>query len=368
MEIQIEELNNNITLFTLINKSSNIILKCISYGATITSLYLPNNNNILEEVILCPNINDLLDNNSNNNKPKYVGTIGRVANRISKGKFHLNNKEYNLIINNGENHLHGGLKGFDKKIWNYELINDENYVGVRFLLDINDMDEGYPGDLKVTAEYILTNTNNLKMKYTATTNKTTPINMTNHTFWNLSGFFRSSIKTHSLHLAYDQYLPVDSGLIPLGEPATVKDTPFDFTTTNSLGPAIEEIVHNGVHGIDHSYVYHYPNTVTNTNTDTNTDITDFHYVGTLSHEESGRKLTIHSNQLAIQIYTGNFLSNSNNNGFDENGVFDPFFQHNGICLENQGYPNAINQSNFPSILLHPGEVYNHETIYSFSTF
>lgn len=302
-------------------------------------------------------MNDLL--NINSNKPKYVGTIGRVANRIAKGKFTLENKEYNLIINNGENHLHGGRVGFDKRIWNWSLINEDNRVGVLFTLDVNDMEEGYPGDLKVTAEYCLTNTNEITMKYTAVTNKTTPINMTNHTFWNLSGFHRSSIKTHSLHLAYDQYLPVDIGLIPLGEPATVKDTPFDFTTLKSLGPAIEEIVHNGVHGIDHSYVYSpNPNENDNENPVPSEYITNhfnnLHYVGTLSHEESGRKLIIHSNQPAIQIYTGNFLATNNNNN-DNDTEFDPFFQHNGICLENQGYPDAINQPNFPSVLLHPGD-------------
>lgn len=331
----------------LLRNSKGMQIILVNYGATILSLYVPDRHGVLEDVVLCAPYEELISPNST--KPKYVGTIGRVSNRIAAGKFVLNDREYTLAINNGVNHLHGGIKGFDKKIWNYELIQEENRVGVRFTITSPDMEEGYPGTVQATAEYCLTEDNDLTMKFQAVTDMTTPISMTNHTFWNLSGAYRSSIKSHTLQLSCDGYLPIDAGLIPLGNIASVDNTPFDFTTPRLLGTAIDEITHNGVSGIDHSFV----------SRSYLTSSGQVSHIATLTDPQSGRQLIISSNQPAIQVYTGNFLP------IVADDSMDPFRQHHGVCLENQGFPNAINEPNFPSILLRPNQEYLHEAIYSF---
>jgi aldose 1-epimerase len=326
---------------------------CISYGATMNSALIPDRSGLLEEVILCASFEELISSESP--KPKYVGTIGRVANRIAKGQFQLDDVEYSLAINNGENHLHGGITGFDKQVWDFTLIREEKRVGVRFTLTSPHLEEGYPGTVEAVAEYCLTDSNDLTMKFMASTNKSTPINMTNHAFWNLSGSFRSNIKSHLLQLTCGGYLPIDTGLIPVGNIASVEGTPFDFTSPRSLGSAIDQITHNGVSGIDHCYIS--SNQILSPN--------QVQHIATLTDLNSGRQLLIHSNQPAIQVYTGNFLPILTTEGEDESQGRDPFHQHNGVCLENQGYPNAVNEPNFPSIILHPGEAYVHESVYSF---
>jgi aldose 1-epimerase len=335
----------------VLRNKNGVQITCLSYGATLRSVLMPDRNQIFEEVLLCAPFEELISPDSK--RPKYVGTIGRVSNRIAKGKFQLAEQEYTLAINNGSNHLHGGLKGFDKKVWSYSLINEEERVGVVFSLASPDMEEGYPGTVQVTAEYCLTATDEITMRFTATTDRSTPISLTNHAFWNLSGAFRSNIKSHLLELSCDGFLPIDSGLIPLGNIASVTGTPFDFTSPQLLGSAIDQIVHNGVPGIDHSFV------------STAATIASLHHMATLSDPLSGRQLIIRSNQPAIQVYTGNFLPSSV--AEEEGESRDPFRQHHGVCLECQGYPNAVNEPTFPSIILHPGEEYLHESIYSLRT-
>jgi aldose 1-epimerase len=360
MEIEVNEIGRcgDVTVNEIVMRaSSGVKVTCLSYGATVNSAFIPDRNGFLEEVILCAPFEELISSESQ--KPKYVGTIGRVANRIAKGRFQLDEVEYSLAINNGENHLHGGIRGFDKQVWDFTLIREERRVGARFTLSSPDMEEGYPGNVEVVAEYCLTDSNTLTMKFLASTDKSTPVNMTNHTFWNLSGSFRSSIKSHLLQLSCGGYLPIDAGLIPLGKIASVEGTPFDFTSPRSLGSAIDQISHNGVSGIDHCFISSnqllFPNQV--------------QHVATLTDPNSGRQLLIQSNQPAIQVYTGNFLPilsvAAAAEEEEEDGGRDPFHQHNGVCLENQGYPNAVNESNFPSIILHPGEEYVHESVYSF---
>jgi aldose 1-epimerase len=261
----------------------------------------------------------------------------------------MNNNSYNLAINNGPNHLHGGLRGFDKNIWNFTLVEEPERVGVKFTYISVDGEESYPGNLKVSAEYYLTSTNEIHMIFDAKTDKNTPINMTNHAFWNLSGNFCRSIKEHSLQLACSHYLPVNSTLIPTGEIAHVNGTPFDFTNPKQLGDAIENINHVGSNGIgnftgiDHCFV------------NDNTDTTENRYVATLTDDISGRQLIVYSNQTSVQIYTGNFLSKDPNDA--------PFVVHNAMCIENQNFPNSPNQPNFPSIILNPGEKYHHSAVY-----
>jgi aldose 1-epimerase len=335
-------LDTDVHQFTVRN-SQGVQLTCLSYGATLNSLICPDRNGVLEEVILCASYDELISAESK--KPKYVGTIGRVSNRIAKGKFDLDGSIYSLAINNGENHLHGGLRGFDKVVWSWSIIQEDDTAGVKFSYSSPHLEEGYPGTLEVTAEYRLTARSDVVMKFEATTDRLGPVSITNHAFWNLSGSFSRSIRDHTLHLACDRYLPVDLGLIPEGVAAPVAGTPFDFTSPSPLGPSIDSIIHNGVHGIDHSFVVSKSND-------------DLPFVATLSDPDSGRQLTIHCNQPAIQVYTGNFLPLVS-------ADTDPFRQHYGVCLECQGYPDAVNQPQFPSILLGPGEVYSHHAIYSF---
>jgi aldose 1-epimerase len=342
----------------VLRNQNGIQLSCLSYGATLSSVLMPDRNQILEEVLLCAPYEDLISPDST--QPKYVGTIGRVSNRIAKGKFELNEREYSLAINNGPNHLHGGLRGFDKRVWSYSLINEEKRVGVIFSLLSPDMEEGYPGTVQVTAEYCLTATDDITMRFLATTDQATPLGLTNHAFWNLSGAFRSNIKSQLLHLSCDGFLPVDAGLIPLGHISPVEGTSFDFTSPQLLGPAIDQIVHNGVHGIDHSFVFTSDAAAAAADGQSGQPRPAPRHVATLTDPLSGRQLVIRSNQPAIQVYTGNFLPSLPAEALS----LDPFHQHNGVCLECQGYPNAVNEPAFPSPILHPGEEYLHESIYS----
>ena len=235
-----------VDLYTLTN-ANGLKVKIITYGATITDVEVPDRNGKLENVAL---FRDSLEDYMDKSTPYFGSTIGRYGNRIAKGKFTLDGKEYTLATNNGENSLHGGMKGFDKVVWKAEPVKSNDSVGVKFTYVSPDGEEGYPGTLTAQVIYSLTDKNELKMDYTATTDKPTVVNLTNHTYWNLSGAGSGDILGEELMLNADSYLPVDEGLIPTGEVKSVKGTPMDFTTPMAIGSRIDQVPG----GYDHCYV------------------------------------------------------------------------------------------------------------------
>jgi aldose 1-epimerase len=275
--------------------------------------------------------------------PYFGATVGRFANRIAKGKFTLDGKEYTLAANNGPNHLHGGIKGFNRVMWKAEEVKNDKEVGVRFSYLSRDGEEGYPGNLTVTALYTLTADDELKIEFTAKTDKPTVLNLTNHNYWNLNGAFSGSILDHVLMLTAHQYVPVDEDLIPTGELAGVEGTPLDFRKPKPIGQDIQKIKSDPV-GYDHCFVL-------------NNQDGDLALAARVKDPDSGRVMEVYTTQPGIQLYTGNFLSG----GEGEGGAR----QHEAFCLETQHYPDAPNQKNFHSAALRPGQTYKQTTVHKF---
>ncbi len=274
-------------------------------------------------------------------QPPYFGAlIGRYGNRIAKGKFKIDNVEYTLATNNGVNHLHGGNKGYDKAVWDATIVNDStptlllNYVS-------KDGEEGYPGTLKVNVRYTLTNDDELEIEYNAETDKPTIVNLTQHNYYNLSGDVANSIRDHKLMITADAYTPVDSTLIPTGEIAAVKGTPFDFTTPEKIGARIDQV--KG--GYDHNWVL-------------NRKDNSLQLVAVLSDSISGRKLEVYTEEPGLQFYSGNFLD-----GKFKTSDGKPINLHSALCLETQHFPDSPNEPKFPSTILRPGEKYHTVTKY-----
>ena len=328
---------DEVELYTLTN-THGLVVKIMTYGATVTAVELPDRDGKVENVTL--NMKTLDDYLAGH--PYFGSTVGRYANRIARGRFTLDGKEYTLATNNGLHHLHGGEKGFDKRVWAAEPIKDNEFVGVKFSLESADGEEGYPGTLAVTVTYSLTNDNELRMEYTARTDKPTHVNLTNHIYWNLTG--AGDVLGHELTLHADAYLPVDDGLVPLGPTRPVKDTPMDFTAPKTIGSRIDRV--EG--GYDHCYVLNKqdgrPKRLS--------------LAARVVEPKSGRVMEIFTTQPGIQFYTGNFLDGEPNSG--------GFEQHRGFCLETQHYPDSPNQPEYPSTILMPGETYKKVTVHRFS--
>ena len=314
----------------------------IEYGATVTAVNVPDKTGLIENITLsCQGLAGYQACTS------YFGcTVGRYCNRIANGKFTIDGKEYQLATNNGPNHLHGGKVGFDKQIWKAEQLIDPQYVGVRMTLTSKDGDEGYPGNLLVTVDYILNNQNELKIDYTATTDAATHVNLTNHNYWNLGGAGSGTILKHELQLPSTEYLPVDETAIPTGKPASVEGTPFDFRKATAIGARIDQ-VGDDPKGYDHNYLV-VPSKSEN----------GLSLAAVLFDPDSGRKMEVLTDQPGIQFYSGNFL-----NGQPGSGGFP---KNSALCLETQKYPDAPNQPTFPTSLLKPGETYRHTTVHKFS--
>lgn len=327
-----------VSLFTLTN-SNEMEVKITNYGGIITSIRTPDANGNLDNVVLgFESLDKYLEGT-----PYFGAIIGRYGNRIADGGFSIDGTEYELATNDGNNHLHGGEVGFDKVLWNAE-IQDDNSLKLTYLSE--DGEEGYPGNLEVAVVYSLTNDNELKIKYEATTDKATPVNLTNHSYFNLSGQPDSTILDHELMLNADQYTPVNDELIPTGELADVEGTPFDFRNPHAIGARIDQV--EG--GYDHNWVLN-----------SSADDSLFH-AATLYHEESGRQMEVLTKEPGIQFYSGNFLDGSLQ-GPDGTS----FVQYAALCLETQHFPNSPNEPDFPSTILVPGETYETTTIYQFST-
>ena len=332
--------------YTLKN-ANGMSAKILNYGGTVVELNVADKNGSFADVI---GGYDSLDSYVNGDG--YQGAlIGRFGNRINKGRFTLEGVDYTLFINNGENHLHGGELGFDKKIWDVEAIDGDEPV-LKLHVVSHDGDEGYPGNLDVTVTYKLTSENGLSIRYEATTDKATPINLTNHTYFNLGGFNSGSIHSHTLMLDADTYLPTDERLIPTGELRSVSGTPFDFRVSKKIGKDINsdnlDIKLGG--GYDHCLNF--------TGGKTEEPIKR----GELYDEKSGRVMSVYTNQPCVQVYSGNFLVNEK---YPFKGGYPQSIQ-TFICLETQHMPDAINQSNFTDCVLRPGEKYDFTTEYRFS--
>lgn len=316
----------------------------ITYGATVSAVRAPDKNGTVENITLSCN-----DIEGYQACTSYLGsTVGRYCNRIAKGKFELDGQTYTLATNNEANHLHGGKVGFDKRVWAAEELLTNDSVGVRLKLISADGEEGYPGKVEVTVDYTLNNENELMVDFTATTDKTTHVNLTNHNYWNLCGAGSGSILDHVLQLNAEKYTPVDDGFIPTGKFASVEGTPFDFREPTRIGDRHDKTNIDPV-GYDHNFVI---------NSDSAKKDNDLSLAASVVCPKSGRKMEIRTTQPGIQFYTGNFLD-----GQPGSGGFD---QHSAFCLETQHHPDSPNQSAFPSTVLKPGETYRQTTIHKFS--
>jgi len=335
-----------VDLYTMTN-SRGMEVRAMNYGGIIVSLRVPDKKGVLADVVLGF---DALDAYLNN-KPYFGAIIGRYANRIAKGKFALDGVEYRLARNNGMNSLHGGLKGFDKVLWHGEQFENNHGIGVVFTYTSKDGEEGYPGNLKTTVTYTLTDQNELQIEYEATTDKATPVNLTNHSYFNLAGEGNGDILKHELMLDADRFTLVDSTLIPTGELPSVARTPFDFTKPTAIGERID--ANNEqlaiAHGYDHNFVL-------------NRKSSRLELAGRVHEPQTGRVLEVYTTEPGIQFYTGNFLDGTIT-GKNEHA----YKKRAALCLETQHFPDSPNHSHFPSSILKPELIYHSRTVYNFST-
>ena len=329
-----------VDLYTLKN-AHGLTLKVMTYGAIITEMHTPDRNGVLGDVVFGF---DSLDGYLKGH-PYFGCAVGRYANRVAKGKFTLDGQTYTLATNNYPNALHGGLKGFDKVVWAAVSLTVPGGVAVKFSYTSKDGEEGYPGTLKAVVTYTLTDANELRMDYEATTDKATVFNLTNHTYWNLAG--TGDIYGHELTLASDQFTPVDDTLIPTGVIAPVKGTPMDFTTAKPIGRDLKQLT-NTPQGYDHNFVLRSRGG-------------KLAACATVHEPKTGRVLEITTDQPGVQFYSGNFLD-----GTLTGKGGRVYQQHHALCLETQHFPDSPNQPKFPSTVLRPGQVFKSTTVHKFS--
>jgi aldose 1-epimerase len=326
-----------VDLYTLTN-AHGLVAKLSTYGAIITELHVPDRQGKLGDIVLgFDNLGQYLERH-----PYFGATVGRVANRIAKGAFVLDGKTYQLAINNGPNALHGGLKGFDKKVWQAE---PQPGAAVAFTYTSPDGEEGYPGTLKVTVTMALTDADELSIDYRATTDQATPVNLTNHSYFNLAG--AGDVLAHELMLAADAYTPVDSALIPTGEIKPVQGTPLDFTSPAAIGARFSQIQTSPV-GYDNNFVLRSGGKA-------------LALAGRVYEPKTGRVLEVSTTEPGIQLYTANFLDGSLKG---KGGVV--YGRHSAFCLEAQHFPDSVNQPKFPSVILRPGQTYRQTTTHRFT--
>lgn len=336
----------NVDLYTLSN-SAGMQVKIITYGGRIISLKSPDRNGIYENVVLgFDNLNQYLEEN-----PYFGAIVGRFANRIADGEFYLDGQKYTVPINDGENHLHGGIKGFDKVVWQAEPIDSTASLTLTYLS--KDMEEGYPGNLAVKVTYTLKNDNSLDVSYEATTDKKTVINLSQHSYFNLSSNFKNPITDHVVKINADHYLPVNGNMIPTGEIKEVQRTYFDFREPKTIGKDISKVLEEQqleyATGYDHNFIITNPRE-------------GVRFAASAYHPESGRLLEVFTDQPGIQLYTGNFLDGT----LPIPGRNGNYEKRTGLCLETQQYPDAPNQESFPPATLEPGEIFTSKTTFKFS--
>jgi len=321
-----------------ISNDNGIIVRIINFGGIITHLFIPDKEGKSDDVVLGF---DTLDNYLNEH-PYFGAIVGRYANRIKNGKFIINNKEYKLATNNGANHLHGGISGFDKKIWTPEKYQTNEEAGVILTLDSPDMEEGYPGHVKAEILYTLNNKNELAIKYSARTDKPTHINLSNHSYFNLSAC-KKPIYDHVLYIDADFVTDIDDMNIPTGKFLDITGTCFDFRKPKEIGKDIDSLPY----GYDHNYIL-------------NKNSNELKLISRLEHPESGRIMETLTTEPGIQLYTSNFLDGTI---IGKNNI--KYVKHFAVCLEAQHFPDSPNNPGFPSTLLNPGDTYNQITIYRF---
>ncbi len=331
-----------VSLFTLKNKNG-LVSQITNFGGRVVSLWVPDKNGTFADVSIGYNN---IDSYINNTETFYGALIGRYGNRICKGQFVIEEDTFHIDINDGENSLHGGKKGFHVRVWDAKPVS-ENKLELTYTSA--DGEEGYPGKVDIKVVYELTEANELKIEYFATTDKPTHINLTNHTYFNLAGEASGTINDHLLMINADAYTPVDAGLIPTGELAPVEGTPFDFRTPTTIGARVneenEQLKKGG--GYDHNWVL-------------NKDSVEVSLAATLKDPVSGRTMDVLTSEPGIQFYGGNFV----------NGKFDGKYGkklnfRESLCLETQHFPDTPNQENFPTTLVNPGEEYHSICIYKF---
>ena len=330
-----------------IKNDSGMSAKVITRGATLVELHVPDKNGTTADVVL--GFDDVAGYESERNQ--YFGcTTGRVANRIAGGKFTLDGVEYTLAVNNGPNALHGGLDhSLDKVVWKAEELEPRRGgQGVRFTYTSPDGEEGYPGELKMTVSYVLTDDNELRITYRATTDKPTPVNLTNHTYFNLAGAGSETVLDHELQLDASTYTPNDATQIPTGEIVSVEGTPLDFRQPHRIGERIESLLETEALGYDHNFPVDGP------------------FAGRprscarLKDPVSGRVMSVRTNSPAVQLYTGNHLLGQ------EGKAGKTYPKQSAVCLETQHYPDSVNHPDFPTTILKPGETYRYTTIFAFT--
>jgi aldose 1-epimerase len=334
-----------VEIYTLINESG-AKARITNYGAIVQSLFVPDRNNKFEDIVLgYDSLSGYLRVN-----PYFGAIVGRYGNRIGKGEFSLDGESFQLSINNGNNHLHGGVSGFDKKVWEAEEVKSDLGPALKLTYFSADMEEGYPGNLTLSVIYTLTNDNKLRIDYSATTDKKTILNPTHHSYFNLTGDSNNTILDHKLMINADKFTPVDRELITTGELSDVEGTPMDFREPTSIGLRInddnEQLKFGG--GYDHNWVLN------------NYDGT-LQKVASLYDSTSGRFMELYTDEPGLQFYSGNFLDGSITG---KNGVV--YNYRSGLCLEAQHFPDSPNKENFYPVVLNPGEVYEQTTIYKFS--
>jgi aldose 1-epimerase len=347
-DTQVEDFDS-IKLYTLTNRSG-MTVKVTNYGAIVTSILVADRDGKLGDVSL--GYNRVEDYMNAVDKPYFGAIVGRYGNRIAKGSFSIEGELYSLAVNNGDNHLHGGVIGFDKVVWNDKSVKGDGWIGVEMSYLAKDREEGYPGNLKIRVTYKLTNENALIVDYHATTDKATPVNLTQHTYFNLKGEGRGNILDHELMINAKKYTPVDEGLIPTGELANVAGTPFDFTTSKSIGRDIGKDHQQLTFGLgfDHNWVL-----------DKGGKAKSMTLAARVYEPNSGRVLEIRTTEPGIQFYCGNFLD-----GRLKGKSGQTYVHRGGFCLETQHYPDSPNQPSFPSTILQPGGEYKTTTIFKFS--
>jgi aldose 1-epimerase len=336
-EYAITDHGDSIDCYTLKNVNG-VEVSIINYGGIITSIKAPNKKGVFENIVLgYDSLAQYIETS-----PYFGAIVGRYGNRIANGQFSLDGKEYSLAKNNGPNSLHGGLKGFDKVVWNAATISNDDSVSLVLRYLSKDMEEGFPGNLETTVTYTLNSDNKLDIVYEATTDIKTIVNLTNHSYFNLSGSIDKNILDHQLQIDADSLVPVDEFMIPTGEIARVENTPFDFRMFKAIGDDIDadnEQLKLGS-GYDHCWVLNNQNE-------------GFRLIASVYHESSGRELEVFSDEPGVQLYTGNHLEGLHG-------------KRTGFCLETQHYPDSPNQLNFPSVVLKPNEKYSSKTSYKFS--
>ncbi|HEV7991294.1 MAG TPA: aldose epimerase family protein [Gemmatimonadaceae bacterium] len=329
--------------YTMRNRN-HVAVQVITWGGTITNFGTPDKAGKFADIVLgFDSLPDYL-----HNTPYFGVLVGRYGNRIARGKFALDGKSYTLAINNAPNHLHGGLKAFDKVVWTGEQVQSDTAVGVTLTHVSPDGDEGYPGTLTAKVTYTLNDRNELVIDYQATTDKATPVNLTNHTYWNLRGEGNGDILSHQLMINADSMTPVDSTLIPTGQITPVSGTPFDFKTPTAIGARIDQDdqqIKNG-HGYDHNLVL---------NRGAKGELV---HAARLTEPTSGRSLDIYTTEPGVQYYSGNFLD-----GTTVGKSGHKYQRRSGVALETQHYPDSPNKPQFPTTILKPGQTYHTRTVF-----